>query len=241
MTTLTIIAVSAVFLVAIVFFLRWACKRCEAANEVDWGGRWLNRLDGLNRLFCRRYHRLPPTYIPLPEQGGALLASNHISGLDPMLMIASARRPLRFMIAREQYERFGLQWLFRAIGCIPVEREQRPEQALRHALRVLREGEVVALFPHGGIHLDTDPPRKLKRGVVKLAELAQCPIYPVRLEGIAGAGQVITAVILRSQARLTSFPPLSSAGHTTQECLNELARRLDVEQPSRMSELRDIE
>ncbi|MEO6697390.1 MAG: lysophospholipid acyltransferase family protein, partial [Gammaproteobacteria bacterium] len=141
---------------------RWFWRVCEAANQADWGGRWLNRLDGLNRLFCRHYHRLHYTPIRLPDQGCALVASNHVSGLDPLLLIAAARRPLRFVIAREEYQRFGLTWLFRAIGCIPVERERQPGQALRQALRALERGEVVVLFPHGKIHLDSDPPRKLK-------------------------------------------------------------------------------
>jgi 1-acyl-sn-glycerol-3-phosphate acyltransferase len=192
----------------LILMTRWAIKTCEKANVVDWGGPWLNRLDGLNRLFCKHYHRLQHNSILLPEQGGALLASNHVSGLDPLLLIAAARRPLRFMIAREQYNRFGFTWLFKAIGCIPVERDRRPEQALREALRVLQAGEVVAMFPHGRIHLDSDPPRPLKRGILKLAQIAQCSIYPVRVEGVRGEGQVVSAVLMRSHAHLASYPPL---------------------------------
>lgn len=215
-------------LAALWSFWRWACRACEEANEVDWGKRWLNRLDGFNRLFCRHYHRFQFEPIPLPGAGGALLASNHVSGLDPMLITAASHRPVRFMIAREQYERFGLTWLFRALGCIPVEREQRAELALRHALRVLQEGEVVALFPHAGIHLDRDPPRKLKGGVVKLSQLAGCPIYPVCIEGVRGQGKVLLAVVLRSRARLKSFAPLSCAGRETAACLEKLAHLLNA-------------
>lgn len=199
---------------------------CEAANRVDWGSVWLNRLDGLNRLFCRYYHRLEHDPIALPLQGGALLAANHVSGLDPLLMIAAAQRPLRFIIAQEEYERFGLNWLFRALGCIPVTRAQRPELALRAALRALEAGEVVALFPHGRIHLDGDPPRTLKGGVVRLAALSGCPISPLRLAGIRGAGRVLGAVVRRSRARIISFPPLTCDGHTAEDCLAELARIL---------------
>ena len=136
-------------------------RTVDAHRGPDWGGPWLNRLDGLNRLLCRRYHRLPAVWLPLPDRGPVLLASNHVSGLDPLLLVAASRRPLRFLIAREQYERRGLQWLFRAAGCIPVDRAARPEQALRAALRALQAGEAVALFPHGRIHLESDPPRAL--------------------------------------------------------------------------------
>jgi 1-acyl-sn-glycerol-3-phosphate acyltransferase len=179
----------------------------------------------LNRLFCRHFHRLHYTPIPLPLQGGALVASNHVSGLDPLLLIAAARRPLRFVIAQEQYRRFGLHWLYRAIGCIPVARERQPELALRQALRALQSGEVVALFPHGGIHLDSDPPRKLKGGVACLARMTNSPIYPVRLEGIRGQGRVLMAVVQRSHARLVNYPALYCSDDET--CLAELANILE--------------
>lgn len=205
---------------------RRLCAACEAANGTDWGHVWLNRLDGLNRLFCRRYHRLAHDTIALPPRGGALLVSNHVSGLDPLLMIAAVRRPLRFIIAQEEYERFGFNWLFRALGCIPVAREQRPELALRAAMRALEAGEVVALFPHGRIHLDGDPPRALKGGVARLAALSGCPIYPLRITGINGAGLVLGAVLRRSRARLTGFPALTCAGRTADDCLEELAHLL---------------
>jgi len=102
--------------------------------------------------------------------GCALLACNHISGLDPFLLIAASPRPLRFMIAREEYERFGLRWLFRRGHCIPVDRDRQPERALREALRALNAGEVVAVFPQGGIQRESQGHRKLKGGVVRLAQ-----------------------------------------------------------------------
>jgi len=200
---------------------------CEAANVAEWGGPWRNRLDGLNRLFCSHYHQFHYDHISLPAEGPALLVSNHVSGLDPLLLIAAARRPLRFMMAREEYARFGLTWLFRLAGCIPVDREGRPELAFREALRALQNGEVVAMFPHGKIHLDSDPPRKLKGGVVKLAALSGAPIYPVRLEGIRGEGLAVRAVFMRSQPRLRSFAPVDCTGRSPDQCLEGLAAMLE--------------
>lgn len=182
----------------------------------------MNRLDGLNRLFCRHYHRLHGERIELPSDGPAILVSNHISGLDPLLMLAASRRRLRFIIATEQYHRFGLQWLFRAVGCIPVDRSGRPERAFREALRVLREGEVVALFPHGKIHLDSEPSRHLKGGAIRLAQLADCPIYPMRIEGVRAQGTIFRAVLLRGQALLYNRPRLDCHDTAPRECLNRL-------------------
>lgn len=199
----------------------------ESANEVDWGHPWLNRIDGLNRILCRRFHHLRHNDIALPETGGALLVCNHVSGLDPLLMIAACKRPLRFLVAREEYERPGLHWLLKEVGCIPVDRKGRPEQALREALRVLQQGEVVALFPHGHIHLDKDPPRRLKGGVIWLAQQTGAPIIPLRLDGVCGEGRTVSSVFMPSRARLQSFEPLDCAGEDGQACLQQIAAYLE--------------
>jgi 1-acyl-sn-glycerol-3-phosphate acyltransferase len=199
-------------------------RTCKAANKADWGLRWLNYLDGLNRLYCHRFHRLDSELLPLPSQGGALVVANHVSGLDPQLLIAASPRPLRFLIAREQYQRMGLRWLFRAMGCIPVDRDRQPEKALREALLAIRAGEVVALFPHGGIHLDMDPPRPLKRGVAWLAAQSNVPIYALYIEGVKGQGRILGALLLRSRVFLRHSLPISCASLSKEECLSQVAR-----------------
>jgi len=214
----------------VLLWLLWIfLRRCEAASPADWGGPWHNRLVGLTVLFCRRFHRLPPDLLPLPAEGPVVVASNHVSGLDPLLLIAASPRPLRFLIAREEYERFGLTWLFRLAGCIPVDRSGRPERALREALRVLGNGEVVAVFPHGKIHLDSDPPRKLKGGAVRLAQRVGCPIQPLRVEGVRGEGHTLLAVLLRSRAWIRVFPLLDCRTVSEQECLQQLTQILQGE------------
>ncbi len=214
-----------------VLFVVWQLYRllqaCRRANRVDWGCGWMNLLDGLNRLFCYRYHRLNVIGLRLPQTGPAIVVANHISGLDPLLVIASARRSIRFLIAREEYQRFGLNWLFRAVKCIPVDRERKPEQALRVALTALREGHVVALFPHGGIHLDSDPPRRIKPGAVRLSQLIGAPIIPLRISGVRGAGHVVRGVLQRGYARIDIRSPLLPQQWEGREMLHELQRILD--------------
>lgn len=207
--------------------LWWVARWLEQSAGADWGSPWLNRIDGLNRLFCRYYHGLRAEPVPLPETGPALLVSNHVSGLDPLLLAAACKRPLRFIIAAEQYNRFGLKWLFRAAGCIPVERGARPQRAFRAALKALDAGEVVALFPHGRIHLDTDPPRRLKPGVARMARIHESAVWPVRIEGVRAQGWVVAAVAVPSRVTLHSFEPLPCYQLDERECLEQLARLLD--------------
>lgn len=183
-------------------------RAAARARRADWGRPWLNFLDGINRIFCYRYHRLNARFARLPAHGPAIVVANHVSGLDALLMIAACRRPLRFIIAKEQYERRLLRWLFDAVGCIPVDRGANARAVLKHARARLARGEVVALFPQGGIHLDHHAPRPLKRGVLELARDTGAPVYCMRIEGIRGAGLTVGAVLLRSRARINIYLPL---------------------------------
>lgn len=222
--TVVTLAAGAV-VVALWLLWRWLLRTLERYNGADWGNPWLNRLDGLNRLLCRRFHRLQHGPLALPAQGGALVVANHVSGLDPLLMIAASPRPLRFMIAWDEYDRWWLKWLFQAIGCIPVGGAGGHRLALQRATQALQAGEVVALFPQGGIHLDPVPMR-LKRGVTVIAEITGVPIYPLRLEGVGGRGLKVAAIFIRSRARIFPFDPLHYRRGEHGTFLDELGRLL---------------
>lgn len=177
-------------------------------SKANWGGAHVNWIDGWTRLLCRYLHGLNMPMLSLSPSQGGLVVANHVSGLDPLLLIAVSPRPLRFLIAREQYERCGVHWLFKLAGCIPVDRDSNPEQALRAAKRALDEGEVIALFPHGTIHLDDDPYRPLKKGFAKLAQWADVPVYPVRIEGVRGQGHILLAPWIPSRVTLGLSEPI---------------------------------
>lgn len=217
-------------MLSVVFFISSLVYLGMRANEADWGSSHANVLDGLLRLFCKRYHQLQSEMIPLPDEGPAIIASNHISGLDPFLIFASSKRPVHFMIASNQYYRFGMTWLFKLGGCIPIEMNGRSNAAIRAALNALDEGKVIALFPQGGIHREHKPRNRLKRGVHILAVLSGAPVYPVHISNVRGAGQVAKSVILRGQARLESFAPIECAAMNHHACLAELAQYLKVDE-----------
>ena len=206
MTELLFLIIAMILLASGWHYFIWICKK---NNRVDWGRNWLNVLDGLNRIFCNKYHRLIFDEVPLPEKGGAIIVSNHLSGLDPLLMLASTRRPLRFLIAQEEYQRWWLRWLLSAVGCIPVNRSRDAHKALYAARQALEAGEVIVIFPQGGIRALDQPPIKLKRGAVFLASRVGVPIVPIIIAGVRGQGRTILAVFLRSTVRLKVFDTLS--------------------------------
>ena len=211
------------------FALRKFVVYCDRFRLADWGSVTANRLAGIISWFVYRYHRLPQTPIPLPETGAAIVACNHISGLDPLVLIAASPRPLRFMIAREEYERFGLQWLFRLGGCIPVERDKRPELAMREALRAINDNEVIAMFPHGGIHLPSQHrPAKIKGGAIRLAQITGAAIYPIHVEGIKGEGHTMLAIPLRSHIKMSTHSPLYCDASNNVENMRKLQQLIET-------------
>jgi len=212
------------FLFSLLF---WFVRVCQKANVVDWGHSWVNFLDGFLRLFTRTYHRFQYQPIPLPEKGAALLVSNHISGLDPLLMIAACKRPVRFLIAQEQYNRFGLNWVYKQVGCIPIQRGGRAQKPFRAALQALEQGEVVALFPEGAIHTKRKPVKRLKGGVAKLAGMSGTPVYPVTISGILIEGFTVLTLLIPNRARLTSYPTIACDELGYDKCMAKLTELLN--------------
>jgi len=225
MQTSTVIMLVTIALLVIGYF--WLVRKLDAANLADWGNKTANRIDGLNRLFMHKYHRLPMESLNLPVEGPAIVVANHISGLDAFMLLASSRRPLHFLIAAEQYHRFGFKWLFDLSGCIPVEKTTRPERALRAALRALEEGKVIALFPFGRMHLDNETPIKIKGGVAVLAGRSGATIYPARIENTAVKNEVMHAIIKRGYPRFLPLKPIKiEENETPREMLSRLSATL---------------
>lgn len=195
-------------------------------SKSDWSHLWLNSFDGWIRIFCRYYHRLDYQLIPLPESGDAIIVSNHISGLDPFLLVAATNRPIRFLIAREEYQRFGLTWLFRAGGCIPIDRTGNVTRAMTAAIKALNDGEVLVIFPEGAIHIADQVKKPLKRGVAVLAEVTNTLIYPVHIEGVKGHGHILRGLLFPGDVTLTTGEKITCRDNTHKECLKKIARIL---------------
>lgn len=213
----------ALLVLSFAYYLKVKAKKY---NHVDWGSKKLNFIDGLCRAYCVKFHRLKLEKFDLPKSGGAILISNHVSGVDPLLLIAACDRPIRFMIAKEEYERFGLNWLFKGAGCIPVDRTGRADIAFRQSKRALDKGEIIALFPHGKIHLDDVEPYRVKAGIKRLAELTQKPIVVARITGVRGQGSVFKPLFMRSNTEVIRFPNIPYEYFENPESLQELGELL---------------
>ncbi|MFJ9037506.1 lysophospholipid acyltransferase family protein [Streptomyces sp. NPDC102406] len=120
----------------------------------------------------------------IPRSGGAVLVSNHISYLDFIfdgLAALPQKRLVRFM-AKESVFRHKISGpLMRSMKHIPVDRAQG-EHAYQHALRSLRSGEIIGVFPEATIS-ESFTLKSFKTGAVRLAQEAGVPLIPMALWG----------------------------------------------------------
>ena len=118
----------------------------------------------------------------VPREGPFILASNHVSFLDPLVLGVSCPRRLRFMARSDLFRHFALGIFLRAVGVISLRRSEQDVTAIRTAVQWLKRGQPIALFPEGTRQL-SGKLGSAKRGVGLLAALAKVPIVPVVVAG----------------------------------------------------------
>jgi 1-acyl-sn-glycerol-3-phosphate acyltransferase len=146
--------------------------------------------------------------------GPLVVAANHFSHLDPVVVSVGIGRPIRYLAVDELYgnSRFfdGLTlWL----GAIPMSRTRVPLGALRLALAELAEGGVVGLFPEG-VRVWSWGEVAPKRGAAWLAARAGVPLLPVAITGSGDAMGRGTTRIARRPVRVSVLEPIFPADFT---------------------------
>ncbi|MEW6465391.1 MAG: MFS transporter [Pseudomonadota bacterium] len=131
----------------------------------------------------------------IPVQGPAILACNHVSYVDAVLLMAASPRPIRFLMDHRIFRVPVLGWLFRLAKAIPVAPQKEDpaayEAAFEAAAQVLREGDLLGIFPEGGLTPDGTL-QPFKPGVLKIVERARAeglavPVVPMALTHLWGS------------------------------------------------------
>jgi 1-acyl-sn-glycerol-3-phosphate acyltransferase len=123
----------------------------------------------------------------VPQEGGVIIAGNHRSHMDPVLIGVLISRPLWFIATDELFTVPVLGPMSRYLRAFPIRQDAPDRRALERAERLLRAGAAVALFPEGHESLDGTL-RPLQGGAVLLARRAEVPVLPV---GIVGTERVV--------------------------------------------------
>lgn len=122
----------------------------------------------------------------IPNEGPALLAANHMSLVDGLLILASIKRPVRFIMSSLYYNKWWMRPLAKAMQAIPVSATDNPKSLIRafqEAGEALDRGEVVCIFPEGQI-TRTGNMQPFHRGIERIARGRDVPIIPVHLDRV---------------------------------------------------------
>lgn len=126
----------------------------------------------------------------IPTEGAAILVCNHVSFVDAVLLMAASPRPIRFIMDHRIFATPVLGWLFRLGKAIPIAPQKDDpvayERAFAQARAVLDDGELLAIFPEGGITRDGSL-GEFKGGVMKILQTHPVPVVPLALQNLWGS------------------------------------------------------
>jgi 1-acyl-sn-glycerol-3-phosphate acyltransferase len=122
----------------------------------------------------------------LPAEGGYVLAGNHVSYLDPMLLWCVATPPAHFMARSDLFAKQFLSWFLPRVWAFPITRDSADRTAIKRATSLLQAGEVVGIFPEGTRRVPGEleaGASEAHAGVAFIALRAGAPVVPVGISG----------------------------------------------------------
>ena len=118
----------------------------------------------------------------LPQSGGLIIASNHVSYLDPAVLAASLNRKIYFLTKKEVFKNTFVIFILKNLNAFSVDRENVDMLAFKKAINILREEKVLGIFPEGA-RSSNGKLQELKLGVIRTAMKTGVPILPVGIIG----------------------------------------------------------
>jgi len=117
----------------------------------------------------------------VPLTGGLVVAANHISNFDPPILGIALPRPVSYMAKKELFAMPVLRQLLPHLNAFSVDRQAGGTAALRAALRMIKEGRCVGIFPEGGRNVTGT--NEEKAGAAFLAAASGVPVVPAAIGG----------------------------------------------------------
>ncbi len=136
-------------------------------------------------------YRLRPTGIEnIPAKGPAVVVCNHVSYMDPVILMGAVRRPMRFVMWYRIFQMPFLNFIFKNAKAIPIagarENRQLMDEAFEKVDAELAAGNVVCIFPEGGITRDGEIQR-FRPGIEKIIRRRPVPVVPAALGRLWGS------------------------------------------------------
>jgi 1-acyl-sn-glycerol-3-phosphate acyltransferase len=175
---------------------------------------------------CRAYFRLQLRGVRhIPREGAVLIVPNHQTFADPPLVTIPVRRPVYYMAWSRLFDIPVFNQFIRLLRAFPVDIEARDSRATREALRLLRAGAALMIFPEGERTRDGGVQR-FKPGAFRLAVSTGVPVLPVTIAG--GDRAWPPGRVLPRPGRITiTYHPLLHPGpvRDSREAARDLAER----------------
>lgn len=165
----------------------------------------------------------------LPKNTGALLCPNHVHNLDSAVIVAMFKRKVNVLAKEELFKNKFICWLADIFGIYPVKRGKADLQAIKISLKLLKNDELLLMFPEGTRN-GLKKGKKPKNGAVLIATTANKPIIPI---GIQGSFKPFTKVIVNIGK------PIDYSQYSEEVKDKEQASKLTQELMNKIVELRD--
>ncbi len=162
----------------------------------------------------------------IPRQGGFILASNHVSNLDPVVLGISSVRRVNFMAKAELFKKQPLGFILTELSSFPVRRDTADFGALKEGLKRLKKGQPVLIFVEGTRRVGSEPSRA-QSGAGFLAMKANVPVVPVYVKGTEKVMPPRSKTLTRGRVEVTYGKPFtvsdaSSYEHASQLILDQI-------------------
>lgn len=128
----------------------------------------------------------------LPKEGACIICPNHVHAMDSAIIVTTTKRKVNFMAKEELFKNGFICFLAKIFGIFPVKRGEKDMEAIKTSLKILKNGEALAIFPEGtrkGLEKGVKP----KNGAVLMAIKSGAPIIPC---GVQGSFKIFTKVRL---------------------------------------------
>lgn len=164
----------------------------------------------------------------VPADGPAVLVAAHRSLLDPACVGGACPRPIRFLIRDKVYKKVWARWFYRRMRAIPVSEGGGPETlvSLRGALRALKDGELVGVFPEGRV-MPEGPIRPLHAGAAMLSVRGRAPVIPMFIRGTARAWPPGRRWPGPAPVSVHVGPPIPPPGESGKQAVNRFLARIE--------------
>ncbi len=181
----------------------------------------------VNRIIARVLWRAKISgRLPVSDGQGAVIVSNHYSGIDPLLIQLSTDRIVHWLVATEYFHKPVMRQVFETLGAIPVKRGGIDTASTRTAIRLVQQGEVVGLFPEGRINDTGQFLLPGRPGAALIALKARAPVIPIFVEDAPYNGLVLGSFWMPAEAKVKIGQPVDISAYYGRERENGVLQDL---------------